>query len=180
MRTEKLINNLIDQIKEAQIKLGYADETLRFYYPVSSLNRLLETDFKSAEEMVQQLNNAVLWQNSVLGILAFAVRGERVEVNVPREGAEYVHGNIKAPQFLCELIELFSKNHHCDIADITWLFGRYSEEYCCEKMPENMDFDYVIYFTGEGIDEYYYCIKMEMGHTIYHRFTKEDYEAMFQ
>ena len=26
--------------------------------------------------------------------------------------------------------------------------------------------------------EYYYCIHMEMGHTIYHRFTERDYLAM--
>ena len=24
----------------------------------------------------------------------------------------------------------------------------------------------------------YYCIKMEMGHTVYHRFIKEDYEKL--
>ncbi len=40
------------------------------------------------------------------------------------------------------------------------------------------DFDYVLYYCNREIDEYYYCVKMEMGHTIYHRFTKEDYELL--
>ena len=42
----------------------------------------------------------------------------------------------------------------------------------------NNDFDYVLYFQDEEIDPYYYCIKMEMGHTVYHRFIKEDYEKL--
>lgn len=41
MNTEKLIKNIIDQIKEAQIKLGFAKETTRLYYPVESLNAML-------------------------------------------------------------------------------------------------------------------------------------------
>ena len=41
MNTEKLIKNIMDQIKEAQIKLGFAKETTRLYYPVESLNACL-------------------------------------------------------------------------------------------------------------------------------------------
>ena len=41
-------------------------------------------------------------------------------------------------------------------------------------MPESCDFDVVFYFDDWKIDAYYYCVKEEMGHTIYHRFTRED------
>ena len=41
-----------------------------------------------------------------------------------------------------------------------------------------MGFDYVLYFKDKTVDAYYYCIKEEMGHTIYHRFTKEDYQLL--
>ncbi len=41
MERDKLIANMTDQIKEAQLKLGYAEETVRLYYPLSSLRMLL-------------------------------------------------------------------------------------------------------------------------------------------
>jgi hypothetical protein len=47
-------------------------------------------------------------------------------------------------------------------------------------MEDGADFDYVMYFNQPAIDPYYYCIKEEMGHTIYHRFTKEDYKLFVQ
>ena len=42
MNREKLLKNMTDQVKEAQLKLGYAKETVRLYYPVDSLIRSLE------------------------------------------------------------------------------------------------------------------------------------------
>lgn len=41
MERDKLIANMTDQIKEAQLKLGYVEETVRLYYPLSSLRMLL-------------------------------------------------------------------------------------------------------------------------------------------
>ena len=38
---QKLEQNLIDLIKEEQMKLGYQKETIRLYYPADSLLRLL-------------------------------------------------------------------------------------------------------------------------------------------
>ena len=38
MGKERLEQNLIDQMKEAQLKLGFEEETMRLYYPVASLN----------------------------------------------------------------------------------------------------------------------------------------------
>ena len=37
MNRERLIKNMTDQVKEAQLKLGYAPETVRLYYPVQAL-----------------------------------------------------------------------------------------------------------------------------------------------
>ena len=48
-----------------------------------------------------------------------------------------------------------------------------------EKKPEGSDFDEVLYFKDASVDAYYYCVKEEMGHTIYHRFTKEDMENLW-
>ena len=59
MEYEVLIKNIIDQVKEAQIKLGYARETVRLYYPVASLNLMLGTNVKSGKEMVELLNQMI-------------------------------------------------------------------------------------------------------------------------
>ncbi|MBD9157211.1 MAG: hypothetical protein EGQ17_02840, partial [Lachnospiraceae bacterium] len=52
MGKERLEQNLIDQMKEAQLKLGFEEETMRLYYPVASLNLLLGTNCETAKEMV--------------------------------------------------------------------------------------------------------------------------------
>ena len=150
MNTEKLIKNIIDQIKEAQIKLGFAKETTRLYYPVESLNAMLGIHAKG-----------------------------HIEISVPPEGAEYVHEYVEEPAFLKAIIELFRQNHHCTVSDVRALFERFSKDYVCEKMSEGSDFDEVFYFKDASVDSYYYCVKEEMGHTIYHRFTKEDMENLW-
>lgn len=174
----KLTENIIDQMKEAQIKLGYVKETVRLYYPVESLNALAGTAAQNADELLELLEGNPVFTDTVLGRLRFAVHEGRIEVSVPPEGTVYVHNEIPAPAFLTDIIELFGSHHCCTLQDIRAVFERYSKDYLCEKMPEEMDFDYVFHFKEDGIDPYYYCIKEEMGHTIYHRFTKEDYAAL--
>lgn len=49
---QKLEQNLIDLIKEEQMKLGYQKETIRLYYPADSLLRLLGKEL-SIEELQQ-------------------------------------------------------------------------------------------------------------------------------
>lgn len=172
MNVEKLTENIIDQIKEAQIKLGYAKETVRLYYPAKSFGALLGV----AEINVEELNAA--FSDTALGRLQFTEHKGRIEVKIPPKGAEYVHREVPAPEFLAELIGFFSGHPHCSLEEIRGIFAKFSEDYVCEEMPEGADFDYVLYFPNGSVDSYYYCVKEEMGHTIYHRFTKEDYQAL--
>ena len=173
MRYEKLVENIMDQIKEAQMKLGYAKESLRLYYPVSTLNAMLGSSAENAQAMLELLS-ADVFQKTVLGPLKFSSHKQRIEVGVSSEGAEYVHMHMEEPPFLRALIELFRTNHHCHLSDIDALFSKFSQDYVCQKMPKGSDFDVVFYFKDLKIDKYYYCVKEEMGHTIYHRFTQED------
>lgn len=179
INSQKFIQNITDQMIEAQIKLGYAKETLRFYYPVPSLNAILGIQAKNAAEMLEILEESGDFSESVLGTLHFLRHGERIEVSVSPEGAEYVHKHAEKPAFLCELIELFRNPHSCSIDRIRAVFEKYDPLYVCQKMPEGTDFDYVFYFKDGRVDAYYYCIKQEMEHMIYHRFTREDYQLLF-
>ena len=173
MRHERLVENIMDQIKEAQMKLGYAKESLRLYYPVATLNAMLGSSAENAQAMLELLQTDV-FQNTVLGPLKFSARKQRIEISVSSDGAEYVHTQMEEPAFLRALIELFRQNHHCHLSDIEALFSGFSTAYVCQKMPEGSDFDVVFYFEDAHIDKYCYCVKEEMGHTIYHRFTHED------
>ncbi len=178
MNVEKLTESIVDQIKEAQIKLGYAKETVRLYYPAQSLCAQMGIEPMSPEQLVDCLRETAALSDTPLGRLEFTAHKGRIEVKVPPEGAEYVHREVPDPKFLTELIGFFSGHPHCNLADIRRIFARFCEDYVCEKMPEGTDFDYVLYFPDASVDAYYYCVKEEMGHTIYHRFTKEDYQAL--
>ena len=152
MKLEALIQNMTDQIKEAQLKLGYARETMRLYYPLSSLNAMLEMQETDIRELAKKIRHDL-------------------------EAKKYVHEQVPEPPFLKELIQLFREKHACTKEEITAVFEKFGA-YECRQMPDGMDFDYVIYFTDSSIDAYDYCIREEMGHTIYHRFARADFEAL--
>lgn len=168
--TEQVKKNITDQIKEAQLKLGFVRETMRLYYPLESLNAMLGTSLENPQAMCEELFKEC-------SSFSFGVHQGRIEVSVPADFVAYVHRNVPTPPFLKALIELFQNNHHLSLVQLEETFAEFGS-YVCQKMPEEADFDYVMYFEDPAIDEYYYCIKMEMGHTIYHRFLQADYKKM--
>ena len=124
MKYNKFIQNIKDQMKEAQMKLGFAKETVRLYYPVKTLNAMLGVKAKDAKEMLVLLEDEA-FQKSELGTLHFSSHKQRIEVSVSPEGAEYVHKYVEEPGFLKALIELFRENHYCTLQDIEDLFKNY-------------------------------------------------------
>ena len=174
MREERLTENIIDQIMEAQIKLGFVREIIRLYFPWESLETLVGEE--RTDGFLEKLNCSPTFAGGKLGQVQFRESRGRVEVTIPPEGAEYVHREVPASPFLEALVGLFGTHHSLTIEEICQCFGQFGE-YVCRKIADN-DFDYVVYFKNPAVDAYYYCIKMEMGHTIYHRFIKEDYEKL--
>ncbi len=181
MGKEALLSNMQDQIKEAQLKLGYVRETVRLYYPLTSLNELMGTQISEGEEMVGLLRRSFAGE-CVLGPLTFALHGENIEVGVPPRGVEYVCLHVEAPAFLSALIALLEAGPHCSPQDICGLFARFDREYVCERLSleaaGKLGFDMALHFSDPGIDGYYYCLKEEMGHIVYHRFTPGDFERI--
>lgn len=164
------LQNVVDQIKEAQIKLGYEKESIRLYYPIQEMEDITGASFV-LEEFIQQYKTA---DNEGIGPIDIHVLNHRLEICISAEGVEYIHNCISTPRFLIDIVDLF-KTHHISLEDIHTLFGRYSKDYVCIQMMDTEDFDYMFRFKDSSIDSYYYCIKFEMGHTIYHRFTKAAY-----
>lgn len=178
MNEDGLIQNVTDQIKEAQLKLGYAEETIYLYFPLESLNSILETDYKEEEGLLEALRQAPAFSESRLGKLGFRQHQKRIEIRIPPQGARYVREFVPDPPFLKELIHIFSHSHALTIEEVKVCFEKFNNSYVCEEMPPGSEFDYVLYFEDADIDAYRYCVKMEMGHTVYHRFTPADYERL--
>lgn len=172
-----LKKNLFDVIKESQIKLGYAKTSIGFYYPLESLNRLLDSELDEAG-MSQVLQEFADFSENELGKVLISSKNTRFCIRIPEEGIEYVHDKVTDIDtgFLEAFIE---KIGHCNLSpeDILEVFYQYSNHVICRKIDSD-DFDYVIYFEDGVPDDYRYCIKFEGGCAIYHRFTPKDYEAL--
>ena len=90
MNIEKLEKNLRDLILEEQVKLGYRKELLRLYYPLSSLNHLLEVDC-TEEEMLEKMKEFSEATRAHFGGITASSQKERFCIQIPPEGVEYVH-----------------------------------------------------------------------------------------
>ena len=162
---EKLENSLIDVIKEEQAKLGFKEEKIHLYYPLSSLNHFFLAQ-DSADEMAARLQNLPEELTSKLGEVRVSHKGDRF--------CFYIHENMKENEFIKVLIELVQK-HECTKVKLLDLFASYWEKTECQEL-DNGEFDFYIRFLDKPDDTYYYCFKDEGFHFIYHRFLPEDYE----
>lgn len=169
-----LENNIIDVIKEGQIKLGYKSETIRLYYPMESLNNILGTKL-CINDLQDVLEKFCFYVKTRLGNIEYSNKDTRFCIVIPPNGVTYVHKEVEDKHFLREFIEKIGK-HNCNIEDILEVFHRYSNNIKYENMT-NGEFDNLLYFEDGQPDAYKYCIKFEDGHAIYHRFTKADYES---
>lgn len=167
----RLEKNMIDVMKEEQVKLGYTSETVRLYYPILSLNRLLNTDLN-----VDQMHAALkVFRDIVgdkLGKISVSNRGERFCFTIPPQGVDYVHAHMDSTEFICDFVGTIAK--HGTIDDVLQQFHKHSDRVHVEEIP-NGEFHYLVYFEDGVPDNFRYCITNEDGHINYHRFTIEDY-----
>ena len=173
MLFSKLEKNIIDVIKEEQVKLGYRSETIRLYYPILSLNRLLSANYE-VEQMREVLETFCDSVENRLGKIEISNEGERFCFIIPPQGAEYVHEHIKEKEFICDFIGTISR-HGVTIDEVLQQFYKYSDKVHFEKVSHG-EFDYLVYFENGKPDDFRYCITDEGCHFIYHRFTDADYE----
>lgn len=106
---DKLMTNIIDVIKEQQIKLGYRKERVRLYYPLTSLNILLETEVNS-EQMESQLKEYFLNKMDIFGEVVVDYKSDRFCINLPEQATEYVHEHTKQDGFLFDFIRTIEKH----------------------------------------------------------------------
>ena len=76
MGYKRLYKNLIDIIKEEQAKLGFRRESIRLYYPLSSLNHFFETQ-DTEEQMKNRLHGIPDFIKETLGDIKVTSKKER-------------------------------------------------------------------------------------------------------
>ncbi len=175
MNLSALEKNVIEVMEEQQAKLGFDGSAVYLFYPLSSLSLLLGVC--SGEKTILEALNAFCTNvRDRLGKVEYTLHEDRVSLCIPPKGGEYVKQGLDENKFIVRLIRLVS-SHHASMDDVLALFRQYSDHVHVEKMAEGAEFDCLVYFESGEPDGFYYCLKEDMGHVTYHRFTQDDYQA---
>lgn len=175
MNYAKLERNVIEVMEEQQVKLGFDGNAVYLFYPLSSIAALLGIK-EDTEMAAEALKGFCAHVKPRLGTIEYTLRDDRISLFVPPEGGAYVQRNLNENKFIVRLIRMV-QSHHASRDDVIALFHSYSDHVHVEQMPKNGEFDCLVYFEKGEPDAFYYCLKEDMGHVTYHRFTKQDYEA---
>ena len=176
MEFERFEKNIIDNITEAQLKLGWDNRPINLNYTLSSLSHLLGTEKENVSEALEKF---AVYTASNLGKISFRPIKDGFCLTIPSEGTAFVHENINDSGFISELVNLVSK-HGISMEEVTELFRKHCPDTVI-KESKNEEFDILAYFPDGCPDEYFYCLAAEpcIGggcHITYHRFIREDYE----
>lgn len=172
----RLEKNITDNIKEAQLKIGFDNRPISLNYMQSSLNNLLGG--ACSDDILSEFSEFVKLR---LGTVDYRKIKDGVCITISAEGTAYVN-ELTGYDFLAGLIKKVS-SHGISLNDVTAVFHRYSDNVTIED-GNGEDFDLLVYFTDKTPDEYFYCLTaepcMDGGcHVIYHRFIREDFEELF-
>lgn len=175
MNFERLEKNITDNIKEAQIKLGFDNRSIRLNYMENSLKNLLHTD-----DIRTALEKFSVSVRERLGEVTFREIKDGYCLTISAVGTSYIN-SLDGYEFLTEFINTVRK-HGISVEDIISVFKKYSDNVIVEE-KNNDEFDYLVYFADGTPDEYLYCLAVEEEidghfHVTYHRFIREDYEEL--
>ncbi|MBR5137089.1 MAG: DUF3877 family protein [Clostridia bacterium] len=172
MVSQELYNNILDNIKEAHLKLGYSESAISLNYQKRSLCHLIgDSDMKVALEELK------VFASPMLGELTFRFKENQVRVTVPAEGVKYVAENVPEKPHLRDLIELIKKPL-VTMDQIKDVFNKYSDQVMCKATDES-GMDFVIWFGDGQPDDYRYCICLDGLGATYHRLSKKDFQDIY-
>lgn len=174
MRAEMdLWKNILDSVKECEIKLGYRKEAVTLYYPESVLKELLSATDDSLREKVAQFCQSVVEKLGKVCIMETQEAG-RYQVVIPEKGVAYIHENVEAGAFLKVFVEnIYRPGMRKD--DIVALFQQFSDKVVVEQAGEK---EWAVYFETPEIDAYVYYLEEDEFGLQYHRFTRKSYKEL--
>ena len=167
----KLERNLIDNLLESEVKLGYAGTPITFYYPESSLTGLLDCD---ADGLAAAIAGFQKKEQDRLGNIEIEeLRHEkgRYAVMIPAGGVGWVHANFRPSAFMKDFVSSIGKPGNT-LEGILEVFHKYSSEVDIKKEGAC---EWAVSFRDESIDPYIYHIEQNEFGLEYHRFTRDSY-----
>lgn len=181
MRIDALEKHIFDTIKEWQMKIGYREESMKLYYPATSLVELLglENDITKTqlEEALSEFGKA---EANKLGTIAISHDKERYCITIPEKGCTFIAKNIPDFIFLKRFLEVITKWGNT-MEEVRDCFKKYARECNAEytELDRRKDgLGHVFYFDNEELDACIYCVEEDEFGLTYHRFTKADYERI--
>lgn len=175
MNSKRFEQNIIDNIREAQLKIGYDERPISFNYFSASLCHMLGTDAVDDDILCRFAEYAA----PRLGEITYRPIKDGWCITVSAQGTAYVHNTPDKSGFLADFIAVVSC-HGITMDDVLDVFRRYSDKITVREI-NNDEFDLLVYFTDGVPDDYRYCLTAEPCsgggvHVTYHRFIPEDYE----
>lgn len=168
-----LRTNLLDNIKECEMKIGYCEEEIGLYYPKTSLMELLATDEVQLQNAIEQFIQENCKQLGTIRIQETTEEG-RYCVTVPKIGVRYVHEHVEESAFLRTFLKDIRK-HGNTLEGILDTFYQFSKDVLIEKEHQH---EWAISFADTTIDPYIYHIEEDGFGLEYHRFTQDAYELL--
>ena len=166
----RLKNNLISVIKEAQLKLGYEQHAFGVNYISRSLCHLLGCSEDELDSAIWQFCSEAV---GTFGEISVRKKNGGYRFDIPVKGVAYVHEMLSDDEFLSVFIRTV-RQPQCTVEQVLSVFRSFSDKVHFEEVS-NGEFDYLIYFEEDGTDDFWYCFHDDGLQLEYHRFIKEDY-----
>ena len=170
-----LLKNLSDSIFEMMLKLGEKhNSSMCIYYTEDLAAFLLGTDVdKTAEKIIAFKPYA---EERLGRIDVERASDGRYGIRVYSEGIDKIMDSNPRKAFLNELIEKI-RDRSCSIDEIKKILAKESSDFVCEEIDDS-EFQYVVYFKDESIDEYKYCFTFDVMGSYYHRLIDYDFDKL--
>lgn len=167
----RLEQNLIDNLLESEVKLGYAGTPITFYYPESSLTGLLDCDTDGLAGAITAFQKD---EKTRLGDIVFEELPHekgRYAVMIPAGGVGWVHANFRPSAFMKDFVSSIGKPGNT-LEGILEVFYKYSRKVDIKQEGAG---EWAVSFRDESIDPYIYHIEQNEFGLEYHRFTRDSY-----
>ena len=172
---EYLEKNLCDAIFEMMLKFNENhDSSICMYYTPDLAAYLLGCEIGSIYE---DLSDFKKYTSEHLGKIDIETASDgRIGIRVYTDGIDHIMQSNPRRFFLKKLVEAI-RNRECTIDTIKSIFAEESKDFVCDEV-DNSEFQYVVYFKDENIDEYKYCFTFDVMGSYYHRLIAHDFESL--
>lgn len=170
-----LLKNLSDSIFEMMLKLQEDhNNSMCIYYTPDLAAYLLGVN---ENEVAAYIVGFKVYADSYIGNVDISTASDgRIGIKVFSEGIDIIMNSNPRRYFLRELIEKI-RFRNCDLNTIKKVFEKEGTSFICENVDDS-EFQHVLYFEDENIDEYKYCFTFDAMGSYYHRLIDYDFDKL--